>query len=78
MLQHYQGKFLSRAGWRTDFELVADPHRCRIYMEKGERISMIHNLDTDGVSLRCVEEHIAEFGLSISECRDAAKLFAAA
>ncbi len=63
---------------RATFKLVADPHRGRVYVEKGERLIMIHSLGADGVSLRTFDEGLAAFSLSLEDCLVTAKLFAVA
>jgi hypothetical protein len=76
--QHYLDKLSSQDGWLTDFKLVADPHRGRIYIEKGEHLLMIHSLDADGVSLCTFGEGLAAFNLNLEDCMATAKLFAVA
>jgi hypothetical protein len=76
--QHYVAKLSSREGWLTDFKLVADAHRGRVYLEKGERIILIHSLVPGGDSLRTFSDDLAEFGLDLADCLAAAALFAVA
>jgi hypothetical protein len=76
--QHYVDKLSSQDGWLTDFKLVADPHRGRVYLEKGEQLLMIHSLDADGVSLRTFGEGLAAYNLNLEDCMATAKLFAVA
>jgi hypothetical protein len=76
--QHYVDKLSPLVGWLTDFKLVADPHRGRVYIEKGEQLIMIHSLDADGVSLRTFGEGLASYNLNLEDCTATAKLFAVA
>jgi hypothetical protein len=76
--QHYVDKLCKLDGWLTDFKLVVDPHRGRVYIEKGEQLLMIHSLDADGVSLRTFGEGLATYNLNLEDCTAAAKLFAVA
>ena len=78
VFQHYHRQLCALPGWMTEFKLVPDPHRGRIYIEKGERLIFLHTLDVDGASLKTHEEHLGEFNLDPAECRAAAKLFAPA
>jgi hypothetical protein len=78
VFQHYHRLLSTRKGFMTDFKLVPDPHRGRIYIEKDERLIFLHTLDVDGISLRSFEEDLEEFDLVFAECRAAAKLFGTA
>ena len=76
--QHYHNKLCDRDGYGTDFKLATDAHRGRVYLTRGERLFMLHSVNTDGVTLRSYEEGINEFKLDLAESRAAAQLFAAA
>jgi hypothetical protein len=78
VFKYYLNLLQTRTDFNKDFTLHADAHRGRIYIEKGEHIIMLHSLNSDGVSLRSYEDRLDEFGLIFSECRTAAKLYAAA
>jgi hypothetical protein len=78
VFQHYQAKLCLLPGWLSDFKLVPDPHRGRLYIEKGEKLIFLHTLDAGGTSLITYDEGLADFSLDIVECRAAALLFAAA
>jgi hypothetical protein len=75
--QHYHDKLCARDGYGTDFKLVTDAHRGRVYVERGERLFMLHTVNTDGATLRTFEDGLTEFKLDIAASRAAALLFAA-
>jgi hypothetical protein len=49
---HYREKLRDRPGWPGNCKLVADAHGGRVYVEKGEKLFMIHTLNVGGASLR--------------------------
>ena len=76
--QHYHTKLCDREGYGTDFKLTTDAHRGRVYLTRGDRLFMLHSVNTDGATLRSYEDGINEFKLDLADSRAAAQLFAAA
>jgi hypothetical protein len=75
LYQHYFDKLRTRPGWLTDFKLVADAHRGRVYIEQSERIILIHSYVSDTDSLRTHAVGLEDFGLVLAECQATAALF---
>jgi hypothetical protein len=73
--QHYKEQLRTRPGWLVEFQLHADAHGGRIYIEKGERLFFIHTLNAGGASLRTHAESLTDFGLDLADCQTTAKLF---
>jgi hypothetical protein len=79
VFQHYLNVLRTHRDFISkECTLHADAHRGRIYIEKAEHLILLHTLNPDGASLRTYADRLDEFGLDINECRNAAKLFAAA
>jgi hypothetical protein len=76
--KHYYDKLKDRDGFDTDFKLVTDAHRGRTYIEKDERVILLHSINSDGATLRTFDAGLTEFKLDIAESHAAALLFAAA